>query len=136
MKRKPIILIMVIVLATVSGFLIFGNKSSNHGSTPSQKSSSAKPPASEETLEPDTVIIDDFQFGPTKITVKKGTKVTWTNKDSARHDITPDNPSGNFMASKLLVKDESYSVTFGAVGSHAYHCSPHPYMKGIIEVIE
>ena len=37
---------------------------------------------------------------------------------------------------ELLAKVESYSWTFNTVGTYTYHCSPHPYMKGIVEVVE
>lgn len=82
------------------------------------------------------VVIKDFAFGPKSITVKKGTTVTWTNRDSAKHDITPEKEDGDFVASKLLAKGESYNFTFDQLGTYPYYCSPHPYMKAAVEVIE
>ena len=71
------------------------------------------------------------------MTIKKGTKITWTNKDDAHHDITPDKDSAKAIeTSKLLAKGESYSYTFTEAGVYSYHCSPHPYMKATIEVTE
>lgn len=70
------------------------------------------------------------------IKVKKGTTVTWTNQDSAKHDVTPANETEEFKASGLFGKGETYSVTFNTVGTYSYYCSPHPYMKGSVEVIE
>ena len=80
--------------------------------------------------------IKDYTYTPAKIQIKKGTKVTWTNQDSVRHDVSPDNESEDFEASKLLAKGESYSFTFNTVGTYSYHCSPHPYMKAAVEVTE
>ncbi len=81
--------------------------------------------------------IADFAFTKSDLTIKKGTKVTWTNKDSAKHDVTPDTEDPGFVGSgKLLAKGESYSYTFTTPGKYSYNCSPHPYMKGTIEVVE
>lgn len=80
--------------------------------------------------------IADFAFTQKTLKVKKGTKVTWTNQDSARHDVMPDQESDGFMGSELLSKGESYSYTFDTPGSYEYHCTPHPYMKAKVEVVE
>jgi len=77
-----------------------------------------------------------FEVAQKSITVKKGTTVTWTNEDDAMHDVTPDTETADFKASELFGKGESHKVTFNTVGSYPYHCSPHPYMKGMVEVIE
>ncbi len=87
-------------------------------------------------VEANAVEITDFSFNAKNIRVKVGTTVTWTNKDSAKHDIAPDTESANFMPSKLLSMGESYSYTFTKAGMYAYHCSPHPYMKANVEVVE
>ena len=87
-------------------------------------------------VEANAVEITDFSFNAKNIRVKVGTTVTWTNKDSAKHDIAPDAESANFMPSKLLSMGESYSYTFTKAGMYAYHCSPHPYMKASVEVVE
>lgn len=83
-----------------------------------------------------SVEIDNFKFTPANITVKKGTTVKWTNKDSARHDITPDEMAEGAPKSELLGKDESYTHTFDTVGTFSYYCSPHPYMKASVTVVE
>jgi plastocyanin len=82
------------------------------------------------------VAIEDFSFKPEKITVKKGGKVTWTNQDTAKHNVAPDDESGDFKAGPLLAKGESYSVTFNTVGTFRYHCDPHPNMTATVEVVE
>ena len=77
-----------------------------------------------------------FEVVQPSIKVKKGTTVTWTNQDSAMHDVTPDMPIDEFKASELFGKGETRKVTFNTVGKYTYYCSPHPYMKGSIEVVE
>lgn len=80
--------------------------------------------------------IQNFAYTQPNITVKKGTKVTWTNQDSVRHDVNPDEDKTGAPESELLAKGESYSFTFDTVGEFSYHCTPHPYMKGKVTVVE
>lgn len=78
--------------------------------------------------------IKNFAFTQKQITVKKGTKVTWTNRDEAKHNAfskTDGGPKGN-----LLATGESYSFTFDTVGTFNYFCEPHPYMKASVTVVE
>lgn len=78
-----------------------------------------------------TVVIVDYTYEPKELTIKVGTTVTWINKDSAEHTATDDNES---FDTDLLSYGESASVTFSNPGSFNYHCAPHPFMKGIIQV--
>lgn len=88
------------------------------------------------TQETPQVEMKDLSFSPTTIKIKAGTKVTWTNQDSVKHDVAPDKASEDFKGSELLAKGESYSFTFKKIGTYTYHCTPHPFMKGTIEVTE
>jgi amicyanin len=83
------------------------------------------------------VDIKGFAFTQKDITVKKGTKVTWTNQDSVKHDVVSDDgaPAGG-PKGPLLAKGESYSFTFDTVGTFPYHCTPHTYMKAVVTVTE
>lgn len=94
--------------------------------------------------------IKDFKYEQPNIKIKKGTTVTWTNQDAVQHNImqehendndahdapTKDEEKPDVLASRLLSKGESYSFTFNEVSSSPYHCSPHPYMKGSVTVVE
>lgn len=139
------VIIAVVAVAALGGIVLSNNKQSDKTSGmdtshteprngDSNKQQSSQP---EEQTAPNSVSIVDFAFSPKKMVVKKGTTVTWTNKDSARHDINPDEDYGDaFKPSELLAKGDKYSFTFDTVGTYAYHCSPHPYMKATIEVTE
>lgn len=83
-----------------------------------------------------SVSIKNHAYGSTSIKVKKGTTVTWKNEDSVEHDVTPDKPDEVFKQSELLGKGKSYSVTFTEAGIYTYYCTPHPYMKGTVEVVD
>lgn len=80
-----------------------------------------------------TVTIQDFAFAPAVLTVKKGTTVTFINKDAVQHSAVAD--SGKWQ-SDLLKQNQTYQRTFDTVGKFTYHCGPHNYMKGTIEVTE
>jgi plastocyanin len=78
-----------------------------------------------------TVLIQDFSFSPAKIVVKKGTKVTWVNKDEAPHTVTENN--GRFD-SGVLERGDKFTRTFRKTGKFAYHCEIHPGMMGSVRV--
>lgn len=152
---KKIIIIVLVLAVLVGGVYVFMTRSdSNSASTQEPVTSGGvdsedtsaeigktqQQPTnagSTDTANTSTSIeIKEFAYSPAKVTVKKGTTVTWTNQDSMRHDVNPDNPTEEFEKSSLLAKGESYSVTFNTAGTYSYYCSPHPYMKGTITVTE
>jgi plastocyanin len=79
-----------------------------------------------------TVLIKNFSFKPAHITIKRGTKVRWINKDSAPHTATAINPRG--FDSGRLGKGQKYTHTFKSVGKKRYLCKIHPHMRGSVEV--
>ena len=79
-----------------------------------------------------TVLIQGFKFKPANITIKRGTKVRWINKDGTQHTATANN--GRSFNSGLLRKGERYSHTFKSTGKKPYHCKPHPFMRGSVTV--
>ncbi len=105
----------------------------NHSSTSTASDSKQSSSKMQDTNQ---ITYKGFAVVQKTIRVKKGTTVTWTNEDNAKHDVTPDKETAEFTASELFGKGETYTFTFNTVGTYAYHCSPHPYMKGTIEVTE
>jgi plastocyanin len=77
------------------------------------------------------ITIQNFAFAPATISVPVGTKVTWTNMDSATHTVTSD--TGAFD-SKNLANGASFSFTFTQAGTYAYHCAIHARMVASIVV--
>ena len=77
------------------------------------------------------VQIDNFVFGPERLTVKAGTTVTWTNRDDIPHTVAS---KDRLFKSKVMDTDESYSFTFPTPGEYTYFCSLHPHMTGTIVV--
>ena len=79
-----------------------------------------------------TVVIKNFQFKPAKITIKRGTRVRWINKDSTAHTATANN--GRSFDSGRLGKGQRYTHTFKSAGKKRYFCKIHPFMKGSVVV--
>jgi plastocyanin len=75
--------------------------------------------------------IDNFKFGPEKVTVTKGTEVTWTNQDDIPHSIVL---TALGVRSKVLDTDKTFTYQFDKAGTFSYICGLHPFMHGQIVV--
>lgn len=76
-----------------------------------------------------TVIIDNMKFTPATLTIKKGDKVTFTNKDIVGHNATA---KDNSWTSPTLNTGDSWSTT--PQKTVDYSCTIHPTMIGKIIV--
>ncbi|HEV7587707.1 MAG TPA: plastocyanin/azurin family copper-binding protein [Longimicrobium sp.] len=81
----------------------------------------------------DVVRIVDFGFSPAQVTVPKGGKVTWVNCSASATQHTSTSDTG-VWDSGFLAQYATHQQTYAAAGSFAYHCNPHPFMKGTIVV--
>lgn len=80
-----------------------------------------------------SVAMKGYAFSPASLSVPVGSTVTWTNQDTAPHDVkTTSGPVP--IHSPLLDKGESWSFTFGTAGSYGYYCTVHPDMTAGITV--
>jgi plastocyanin len=79
-----------------------------------------------------TVLIKNFSFKPAKITIKRGTKVRWINKDSTTHTVTA-NKRRSFDSGRLG-PGKRYTHTFKSAGKKGYHCNIHPDMRASVVV--
>ena len=82
---------------------------------------------------PDTteVVVKNFMFAPTSLTVKAGSTVVWTNKDEEPHTVV--SIAGVFR-SGAMDTNESFSFKFDKPGTYHFTCSIHPRMVGTIVV--
>ncbi len=138
MNHKNIITSLVLGILVVGGIALvaINNKDDASMDMNGSMTSSDSSMMTDMQAAPNEVTYKGFAVVQKKITVKKGTTVTWTNQDNAMHDVTPVNETADFKASELFGKGKTYSMTFNTVGSFDYFCSPHPYMKGTVEVTE
>ena len=93
------------------------------------------PQAPSSVSTPTSVEIKNFAFSPATLTVKPGVKITVTNQDNVGHTLTTDD--GKSFDTGILSQGKSTTITAPAqAGSYSFHCTPHPYMKGISVVKE
>jgi len=79
------------------------------------------------------VAMQGYAFGPATLTVPVGSTVTWTNQDTAPHDVkTTSGPVS--LHSPMLQKGQSWTFTFTRAGSYGYYCTVHPDMTARIVV--
>ena len=132
-QRTIVVFIALIIIGAIgvgiamnSGGVANNTKSA---SQPNGKLAAPKSPGANE------VVISNYEFNPSPIKIKVGTTVTWLNKDIARHNVVTDEgqPAGG-PKSELISKNGQYQTVFMKPGIYRYHCEPHPYMKGVIEV--
>lgn len=142
-NSKGLIIGIVVVIAAIGGAVaLTSNKSGSPSSGSKSSSSSTSSSKSNDTssvkdaVATNTVDIKDYAYTPKTIKVKVGDTVTWTNQDSVKHDITSDKQSADAPKSELLAKGATYTFTFKKAGTYTVHCTPHPYMHGIIVVTE
>ena len=77
------------------------------------------------------IVIKDYMFAPTSVTVKAGTTVKWTNKDDEPHTVVSD---AALFRSGAMDTDETFSFKFDKPGTYHFTCSIHPRMVGVIVV--
>src|SRR6188472_3988383 len=88
-----------------------------------------------------------FCYKPANVTVKKGTKVVWTNTSGMIHTVTRcTKPNCNGLnggtgkdtkfGSPTIANKKSYAFTFKTAGTYRYFCKFHGYaaMHGVITV--
>jgi plastocyanin len=119
---KRIILLMTVAALVVVGTLFVVSVAGAH-----------KHPTARAQKQPTrTVVIQNFSFKPANITIKRGTRVRWINKDTTAHTATANN--GRSFDSGSLGKGQRFSHTFKSAGKKSYHCEIHPDMRGSVVV--
>ena len=78
--------------------------------------------------------VQGFKF-PANMDVAKGTKVTWTNKDTTKHTVTSGTrPTKDGKFDGTLDAGGTFSFTFTDAGTFQYFCTFHPSMNATITV--
>ena len=113
----------------------------------------AKPSVSHEILEPVSTTKIEIILGsanqnqqdsfiPKIVNIQLGidNHVIWTNVDDVAHTVTPDEHgmedsySGRFGSTGVIMPGNTYEFLFTEPNVVPYHCEPHPWMKGTLEI--
>ena len=77
-----------------------------------------------------TITIENLQFEPQTLTVKRGDRVVWTNKDLVPHTATAEKG----FDSRSIAANASWTYTAATPGRYLYMCTLHPMMKATLVV--
>jgi plastocyanin len=77
-----------------------------------------------------TVIMDGVKYEPPMLTVKRGTTVSFVNKDPFPHTVT----SAGHFDSKEIAANKTWKYKATKAGRFDYICTLHPNMKGTLVV--
>jgi plastocyanin len=126
-KEEVTLMRRIILLMTVAALVVVGTLfavsvagAQKHPTAMAQKHPTRK------------VLIKNFSFKPAHITIKRGTKVRWINRDSTAHTATA-NKKRSFDSGRLR-PGQRYTHTFKRAGKQRYHCEIHPDMMGSVVV--
>jgi len=131
--KKYLTLLLIIVFAAS---MLFMGISCGNGGAPAVEEEEVTEEVLGETSETEVksgtdheVIIKNFAFDPSDLTIKVGDTVTWINNDGTAHTVKMDT-----LESDNLSKGDTFSFTFSDAGTFEYICGIHPSMKGKIIV--
>jgi plastocyanin len=96
-------------------------------------------PIVERPLEQEVAITEEnpddpttWGFQPADVVIQAGTTVIWRNNGKSVHTVSADDKS---FESGDIPPGGTWKHTFDTPGAFAYHCSPHPWMKGQIRIV-
>lgn len=127
MKRHRLALPLTLLVASIIVLALVGcsgGSGGGYGATPS-----TAPSGGGTTTGGTTIAEQNFAFSPSTLTVKVGDTVTFTNNDSAAHNVKID---GQELGSQN--QGESKTWKAAKAGSFPFSCIIHPSMTGQITV--
>jgi plastocyanin len=152
MKIKSFVRLSVIVVVVAAMTVLVaacgGSSDTPAAASPSASASDVTPTSTPTTSSGDDtsagakVTIANSAFSPSKIEVKAGTMVTWTNNDSVPHTVTStktddvDSATSGLFDSGTLQSGETFSYTFKQAGDYPYECTIHASMASMHGKIE
>jgi plastocyanin len=111
------------------------------GAAPGAPAPTGGPPGTPLTILQGASVQGSPDYDPDSLTVKKGDKITVTNKDTLPHTVTsgtgPQDPTSAKLFDTSIIEagaTADIATTNIDAGNHPYHCSVHPYMTGTLIV--
>jgi plastocyanin len=91
----------------------------------------ADDPAASKAVSVHTVTIEGMQYQPQALTVRRGDRIRWVNKDLFAHTVTAE--AGGFDSPEIAPQS-SWTLTARTAGDFPYGCRLHPTMKATLTV--
>jgi plastocyanin len=129
---RTVVAVLVVIIVVALVILVSTNGKSTKTNTGASQNISA--------LQAAKVDITASGFVPATVQVKVGDTVTWTNTDSALHQVATDpypaeNGLAGFAAKTPEMKNDTYRYTFTTAGTFNYHDHLNPFKyKGTVIV--
>ena len=108
---------------------------------PAQEPTAAGPAGTPLTILQGSSVQGSPDFDPDTLTVKKGDKITVTNKDTLPHTVTsgtgPTDPNSAKQFDTSIIEPAATAdieTTNLTAGDYPFHCAIHPYMTGKLVV--
>jgi plastocyanin len=73
----------------------------------------------------------EMVFRPLRVEIAAGATVIWTNSDAMVHTVTSDDGR---WSSGAIEPGATWRRRFDRPGTYTFHCTPHPFMKGVVVV--
>lgn len=127
-KVLPLLAVMIVIAVGATLIILLTSPSGGDtGSTgnPAAASGSARGGPGKTVK----VAISNFKYGPATVTIKQGTKVAWTDNDTANHTAT-----GKGFDTGSIDKGQTKTAAFKRRGTYKYICQFHPFMHGTVVV--
>jgi cytochrome c oxidase subunit II len=109
--------------------------------TSTQAPATAGPPGTPLTILEGSSVQGNPSYDPATLTVKKGDKITVTNKDTLPHTVTsgtgPTDPNSAKQFDTSIIEagaTADIETTNTNPGEYPFHCTVHPYMMGKLVV--
>ena len=77
------------------------------------------------------VKISQYKFATDTLRITAGGTVAWVNDDVVEHTVTFD---ATEPGSPTIPPNGTFTHRFDRPGTYPYHCTPHPFMKGVVIV--
>jgi len=78
-----------------------------------------------------TVIIENMQFAPATLAVRRGERVVWVKRDLVAHTVTAQDKG---FDSRAIPAGGRWSTVATRAGRFGYACAFHPTMTGVLAV--
>jgi len=125
MSQSRLRVILLAMLVTVLGLVVGSGVAAGSGGASGGGPVAVSQPA-------DTIVIRDFAFLPSALTVAPGTTIRVSNQDRAPHTVTANDRS--FDSGTIAGGQRGEITAPRAPGTYPYICTLHPEMTGTLIV--